>query len=118
MELGQLAQTVTAGPVQQHRLPVDLQWRPADAPAFQLGAPHAGAHSFDNQITFQLGDGADDDDHRPAQRAAGVDVLPKAYELDVEVGQLIQRFEKVANRAGDTIEGPNQHDVELAVAGI
>ena len=35
---------------------------------------------FDDQVALQLGDRSDDDDNRPAQRAAGVDLLTEADE--------------------------------------
>ena len=47
-------------------------------------APHAGAHSFDDQAAFQLSDGADDDNNRPAQWVAGVDLLSEADVFDVD----------------------------------
>jgi hypothetical protein len=33
---------------------------PSDMPAFELGPPHAGAHSLDDLTALQLSDGADD----------------------------------------------------------
>jgi len=68
------------------RLAIDFQGRASNVEAFQLGAPHAGAHPLDDQIAFQLSNGADDDDDSAPQRAAGVDVLAEADELDVEMG--------------------------------
>ena len=118
MGLSQLGEAVTAGPVPDKGVAIDVEWRPAQALAFQLGAPHAGTNALDNKVAFQLGDGSDDDDHGPAQRAASIDVLPEADELDVEVGQLVQHLKKVTHRAGDTIEGRHQHDVELAMPGV
>ena len=61
---------------------INVEWRPADMPALELGAAHAGAHTLNNQVAFQFGDGADDDDHGAAERPAGVDVLAEADELD------------------------------------
>jgi hypothetical protein len=60
-------------------------------PAFELGPPHACPHPLDDQAALQLGDSADDDDYRPAQRAAGVDLLAEADELDVEPTSLATR---------------------------
>ena len=57
----------------------------ADVPAFEASAPHAGAHPFYDEIALEFGDGTDNDDHCPAEWSAGVDVLPEANELDVEV---------------------------------
>lgn len=33
----------------------------SDPAAFEAGAPHAGAHPFDNQVACEFGDGADAD---------------------------------------------------------
>jgi hypothetical protein len=54
----------------------------------------------------------------PRHWAAGIDVLPEADELDVEMSQLVPNVEEVTNRAGDTIEGCDQHDIELAAPSI
>ena len=97
---------------------VQYQWSSADALAFQACAPHAGAHPFDDQVAFQLGDGADDDHDGPAQRAAGIDLLPERYELDIESVQLVQHFQEMPSRTGDPIAGPDQDDVEPAAAGV
>src|ERR1035438_869258 len=97
MELGQFAEASAPGSILQQGHAVDLQGRPADAPAFELGAPHSGAHPLDNKVALQFGDGADDHDHGPAQRAAGVDVLPEADKLEVEMSELVQNFEEVAD---------------------
>ena len=61
---------------------VQYQRSSADVLAFEPGAPHAGAHPFDDQVAFQFGDGADDDHDGPAQRAAGIDIFPEADVLD------------------------------------
>src|SRR3974390_471693 len=97
---------------------IDLEPRPANTLAFQPGTPHAGAHSLDNQVAFELCDGADDGDHGPAQRAAGVDILAERDELDLQVIQLVQHFQQVFHRARQTIESPDQHHLELASPGI
>ena len=55
---------------------------------FETSAPHAGAHSFDDQVALEFADGADGHDDGPAQRATSVDLLSKADELDVQPVQL------------------------------
>jgi hypothetical protein len=52
----------------------------ADVLAFETGAPHAGAHPFDDEVALQLSDGADDNHDGPAQRAAGVDLFAETDE--------------------------------------
>ena len=118
MRLGHLCQAHAAGTVTEQGRPVDFQWGAADAPAFQLGTPHAGPDPFDNKVAFQFGDGTDDDDHGAAQRAAAIDVLAEADELDVQPVELVEHVKQVTDRAGDPVEGPDHDDVELAAAGV
>ena len=91
---------------------------PADVAAFEPGAPHAGAHPLDDQVAFELGDGADDDHDGAAQRPAGVDLFTETDELDFEAVQLVQNFKEVLDRSGDPIRGPDQDHVEAAAASI
>ena len=62
--------------------------------------------------------GADDDDHCPTEWSAGVDVLPEADELDIEMVQLVEDLEEVARRTGDAIERPDQNGIETMLVGI
>ena len=109
-DLGQAHAAVT---ITENGGAIDVEWGAADVAAFELGAAHAGPDPLDDQVAFQLGDGADDDDDGAAQRAAGVDVLAEADELDVEVVQFVEHFQEVTHGAGHAIAGPDQHDVEL-----
>jgi hypothetical protein len=97
VELGDLAQAASSLAVANDRAAIDVQWPAPDVAALELGAPHAGAHPLDNQIPFQLGDGADDDHHRPAQWSAGVDIFPEADELNLYMIEFVQNFEEVAD---------------------
>ena len=74
---------------------IEHQSFPSDVPAFELGPPHPGAHSLDDQTALQFSDRPDDDYNRPAQRSAGVDLLAEADELGVQPVQFIQQLEKV-----------------------
>jgi hypothetical protein len=49
-----LAETLTAATVMDQGSAIYVEGRPANAPAFQPGAAHAGAHPFDNQVSLQL----------------------------------------------------------------
>jgi hypothetical protein len=118
MSVGDLAETESASSISKDCLAIDVEWSAPDTPAFELRSPHAGTNTLDNKVTFELGDGSDDDHHRSAQWSTGVDVLAEADELDVEMGQLVEHFQEVPRRTGDTIEGPDQHDVEVTAAGI
>src|ERR1019366_1735024 len=64
--LRQLTQTLTVLPVPEDGGSIEHQSFPSDVPSFELGPPHAGAHSFDDQAALQLRDCADDDNNRPA----------------------------------------------------
>jgi len=50
-----LAQAQAAGSIPQQRGAIDIERFTSDAPAFEAGAAHAGAHPFDNQVAFQFG---------------------------------------------------------------
>ena len=91
---------MATGAVAQDRIAIDVQRFTPDLPTFEFGPAHTGPDPFHDQVTFQLGDGADDDDHGPPQRAAGVDVLPEGNILDAQVVQFIEYFQEVANGAG------------------
>ena len=88
---------------------IELERAPPDVPAFELGAPHAGAHSLDDQAPFKFGDRTNNDHHCPAQWTTGVELLPERDELDVQPVQLVEHFEEVPGGAGDAIAGPDEH---------
>ena len=87
-------------------------------PALQPGAAHPCPYPFDDEIAFQLGDGADDDDDGPPERTAGIDILAEADELDAEAVELVQHLEEVPHGPGDPVRGPHQDYLEAAAAGI
>ena len=41
-----------------------------------------------------------------------------ADELDVEMVELVEHFQKVLHRASNAVEGPDQHDIEPAAPGV
>ena len=53
--------------------------------AFELGTAHTCSNALDDQVAFEFGDCAEDDDNRTAQRAARVDILAERNELDAKV---------------------------------
>jgi len=87
-------------------------------PALQPGAAHPCPYPFDDEVAFQFRDGADDDDDGPSQRATGIEVLPKTYELDLQMVEFIQHFEEVPDGSSDSVRGPHQDHLEPAAAGI
>ena len=118
MGLRDVGQAVAAVAVAEDSNPVDLERTPADMPALQPGPAHAGTYPFDDEVAFQFCDRADDDDHGPPQRAAGVEVLAEADELDIQPVKLVQDFKEVSHGPGDPVRGPHQHHLETASAGI
>jgi F420-0:gamma-glutamyl ligase-like protein len=103
MALGDLADALALAAVALDSGTIQLQRIAADMLAFEPCAPHAVAHPLDDQVAFELGDGADDDHDGPAQRAADVDVFPEAGELDLETVELVENIEEVFHRPGDPI---------------
>ncbi|MGB9256693.1 MAG: hypothetical protein WCC25_17775, partial [Candidatus Korobacteraceae bacterium] len=61
MRLRQLPEAEAMLAIAQHGLTIDDQPGTADVLAFQSGAPHAAAHSFDDQIAFEFADRAQND---------------------------------------------------------
>jgi hypothetical protein len=118
MDLGQFTQAEAMGTIPQQSFMIDVEPWPADMLTFKLGSPHASPDALHYQVAFQFSDGADDDDDGAAQWTAGVDVFPEADELDAEVIQFIQHFQEVADRTGQSVEGPDHDYVETAMVGI
>jgi hypothetical protein len=118
MCLGDLAETLTSVAIVEDSNAIDVEWSTADMSSFQAGATHACAHPFDDEIPLQLGDGTDDDDNGSPQRAASIQVFTEADELDVEVVELVQHFEEVADGSGNPIRSPDQHNLETTAARI
>jgi hypothetical protein len=116
--LRQLSETLTAPAVSHDSFTIEIKWLTSDVTTLELGAPHAGADALDDQVAFQFGDRSDDDHDSPAQGAAGVDLFAERDELDVEPVQLVEHFQEVLHRPGDSIACPDQHDIESTVAGI
>ena len=118
MGLGDLCQVLTAIALLENSSPVDIEWPATDMPALQPCAGHSYPHPFDDEIPFEFCDGADDDHDGPSERAAGIKILAEADELDVEMVDLIQHFEEVADGPGDPVRGPDQEHLEAAASRI
>jgi hypothetical protein len=118
MRLGDLTQALAPSALLENSNPIDIEWPPADMPAFQPGAAHACPHLLDDEIPFEFCDGADDDHDGSPERAAGIEVLAEADELDVEMVELVEHFEEMAHGPGDPVRGPDQEHLEAAAARI
>lgn len=98
-----LSQAQAAALIAEDGIAIELERMTADVPAFEPGAPHAGAHPLDNEIAFEFGDRIDDGYDSTAQRPAGVDLLAERRELDVEVVELVQDLEEVLYGPCDSV---------------
>ena len=107
MALRYLTKALTLASVALDSGVVQFQRVAADVAAFEACAPHAGAYPLDDQVAFEFGNGADDDNDGSSQRPAGVDVFPEGDELDLEPAQLVQDLEVVFHRSGDPVRCPN-----------
>src|SRR4051794_26905680 len=74
---GEFGQRHAMGAFALNGLAVDVQRLTPDVPALELGPAHAAPYALDDQVALQFGDGTDDDDDGPPERATGVDVLPE-----------------------------------------
>lgn len=83
VRLGNLAEALPMLTIAKYGFAVEIERPAADVAAFEACAPHSRANAFDDQVAFQLGDGADDHDDGSAQRSSGIDALPEADELVV-----------------------------------
>jgi hypothetical protein len=76
------------------------------------------ANPLDDEISFELGDCADDDDYGPPQLAASIQVLPAADELDIEMVAVAEYLEEVSDRSCDPIRSLDLQHLEATVARI
>jgi hypothetical protein len=118
MRFGDLTQTLTPSALLENSNAIDIEWPPADMSSFQPGAAHSCPYPFNDEIPFEFCDGADDDHDGPPERAAGIEVLAEADELDVEMIEFVEHLEEVAHGPGDPVRGPDQKHLEVAAARI
>ena len=84
MGFGDLTKALALFPVSMDPIVIEFQWTAPDGAAFELGSPHAGTNSLDDQAALKFSDRTDDDHDGPAQRSSGVDLLSKTDELDLQ----------------------------------
>jgi hypothetical protein len=118
MGFGDLAQTQAAFPAIQYPLTVNPQRRAPDLPSFHPRPPHTRLDSFDYGLPLDLRDCAHDDDHRPTERASGVDVLSQADKLDAEMIQFVEHFQEVADVSRYPVERGHEHNVKAAASRV
>jgi hypothetical protein len=54
----------------------------------------------------------------PPQRTSSIKIFTEAYELDVEMIELVQHLEEVSHGSGDPIRGPDQQHLKAAATRI
>ena len=54
MAFGDLAQALAAAAVAEDSFAIDSDGLSSDVPALEPGSPHAGFHSLDDQVAFEL----------------------------------------------------------------
>jgi hypothetical protein len=118
MRLGDLTQTLAPSALLKNSNAIDIEWPPADMPSLEPCSAHSCPHPFDDEIPFEFCDGADDDHDSPPERAAGIEVLAEADELDVEMVEFVEHLEEVAHGPGDPVRGPDQEHLEAAAARV
>lgn len=88
--LHQLSQAMTVLAVAADGGSIEDEGFASYLPAFELGPPHPGAHSLDDQAAPKVGDRADDDHNRPAQRSAGIDLFAEALLCFIFAGHPVE----------------------------
>lgn len=104
--------------VSQHALAIDISWPTADADAFHPCPPHPRFDPLDDQRAFEFSQHGDDHDERAAEKAAGVELLPLADELDMEVVEFVQHFNEVPDRTCQPIAAPHYDDIEASATSV
>src|ERR1039458_3902845 len=78
----------------------------------------AAPDPLDYQTAFKFGHHRDDgDDDGAARRAARIQLLTEADELDVEMAEFVQHFEKMPCGTCPAVTRPHHHDIELSQIG-
>src|ERR1700752_564406 len=80
--------------------------------------PNPRTHALTDQISLKLSDGRYDCEQHLPQRAAGIDVLLVADELDAERPKFLQRQKTVFGGASKPIKAPHNNCIELTLAGV
>ncbi len=116
--LRQLTEALSLSSIPQDAGAIELERFASNMTAFELGPAHSGAHPLDDQVSFELCNGADDHDDGAAQWTTGIDLFAETDKLDIEMIEFVQDFEEVFHRPGQTVGGPNQDHIEAAAAGV
>jgi hypothetical protein len=109
---------LTTSSIPKNSSPIDIEWPATDMPAFEPGPTHSCPDPLDDKVPFQFSDSPDDDDDGPAERAAGIEVLAEADELDTEMIELVEHLKEVPDGSGDSVRSPDEHHLEAAAARI
>jgi len=80
--------------------------------------PETCIDAFPNKVALQLSHCLDNREQCLTQRAASVDVLLIADELDAERPELLQRQQQMARAASKPVEAPDDDGVELPLTRV
>ena len=115
--LGELSETQTAISVAEQSSSINLNRLPAQHATLEPCTPQTGSDPLYNKVALQLRDRGDNDNDRPAQRSAGIEIFSKRNELDAQMVQCVQHLEKMPNASSQSVRRPHQHRVELPAMG-
>ena len=100
---GDCSKAVALSPISDDSFAIEVECRTAYVPAFEPGTTHPCTHSFDDQVSFEFGDGSDDHDESAAQRTFGVDALTEADEFDLETIHFVEDLDQVTGGPRDSV---------------
>jgi hypothetical protein len=76
------------------------------------------AYSLDNQIPFEFSNGAENCKDHLARGCARVDLFGERDELNTEGSECFEGTEQMRNRTSESIESPNDDDIETPLVGV
>jgi hypothetical protein len=92
---------------------VDLYGLAAKGTSLELCPPKTRSYPLNYQISFQFGDGRHYHYDCPTQWSTRVKILPKRDELDTQMIQSVEHFQKVSNATRKTVCCPHHQYIEL-----
>jgi hypothetical protein len=118
MLFGNFRQTHSRAAVANNLRSIDLERRTTYSSTFQFRSSHPGFDSFDDQTLLELGNRTHNHDDRSTQWTGRVDIFADADELDLEVVQLVEHFQEMADISSDAVKRRNDHNVKSVSPSI
>jgi hypothetical protein len=116
--LGDLRQRHAGTAILDDLRTIQVEPRTPDLAALQPCPTHACPNSFDDQTSFQFGDGADDHDDCSTKRSIGVDCFTLTEELNSESVQFVEHLQEMLRGTRQPVARPHDHHIESMSAGI